>query len=322
MTFSLYSISVTNDQPNPRFTIFNGYFVVDDNINLVILFYETINGSTNYFKNILIPQSQSVLGNPDNIYQNGWLQFNSNGCCINSMSFYTNPGNYEYIFTSYGINQTIANNGLVLSNNPSAGGFPASFYISRISNITFDLDFDFSRVGFSIYPISDICFPAGVSITTNQGNIPIDKINPDIHTICNKKIVKITKTITQDKYLVCFEKNALGNNIPSQKTIISKNHSIFFQENMIQAKKFIGINNKVYKIKYGGEVLYNVLMNEHNKMLVNNLICETLHPENRITKLYNDMQKLNPEEQNYLIKKYNECIVKNKLENLYTSSRV
>ena len=27
-------------------------------------------------------------------------------------------------------------------------------------------------------------------------------------------------------------------------------------------------------------MLYNVLMEEHDKMVVNNLICETLHPEN------------------------------------------
>jgi len=31
----------------------------------------------------------------------------------------------------------------------------------------------------------------------------------------------IKKTVTQDKYLGCFEKNALGNNLPSQKTIPS-----------------------------------------------------------------------------------------------------
>jgi hypothetical protein len=78
-------------------------------------------------------------------------------------------------------------------------------------------------------PISNICFPSGTHITTNQGTIPIEKINKEIHTIRNKKIVGITQTITQDKYLVCFEKDSLGINLPSQKTIISKNHCIVYK---------------------------------------------------------------------------------------------
>jgi hypothetical protein len=162
-------------------------------------------------------------------------------------------------------------------------------------------------------PISNICFPAGTPITCNQGNIPIEKINPDIHTIRNKKIVGITKTVTQDKYLVCFKKDALGTNIPSQKTIISNNHRIFYQGNMIKAEKFIGINDKVYKIKYRNEILYNVLMEEHDKMVVNNLICETLNPENGTAKLYKYLQKFNPDEVNDLINIYNEYVIKNKI---------
>ena len=164
----------------------------------------------------------------------------------------------------------------------------------------------------NILPISNICFPAGTPITTNQGIIPIEKINPEVHTIHNKKIIGITKTITQDKYLVCFEKDTLGNNIPSQKTIISKNHNILYEGKMKQAKEFVGINDKIYKTKYKGEVLYNVLMEEHETMSVNNLICETLHPENGMAKLFRDIQKLNHEEQCELIKKYNNYVIKNK----------
>ena len=162
-------------------------------------------------------------------------------------------------------------------------------------------------------PISNICFPAGTPITCNQGNILIEKINPDIHTIRNKKIVGITKTVTQDKYLVYFKKDALGNNIPSQKTIISNNHRILYKGNMIKAEKFIGINDKVYKIKYRNEILYNVLMEEHDKMVVNNLICETLNPENGTAKLYKYLQKFNPDEVTDLINIYNKYVIKNKI---------
>ena len=54
-------------------------------------------------------------------------------------------------------------------------------------------------------------------------------------------------------------------------------------------------------------------MEEYDKMCVNNLICETMHPKNCIAKLYKTLQKLNPEEQNDLINKYNECVIKNKI---------
>ena len=167
-------------------------------------------------------------------------------------------------------------------------------------------------------PISNICFPAKTPITTDQGQIFIENINPAIHTIRNKKIVTITKTITSDKYLVCFEKDSLGKNIPSQKTIISKNHSLFYKGQMIKAKNFINQFENVKKIKYTGEILYNVLLESYDKMIVNNLICETLHPENSIAKLHNILQTLNLEEQQKLIKEVNEYVVKN---NVYSDKK-
>lgn len=45
-------------------------------------------------------------------------------------------------------------------------------------------------------------------------------------------------------------------------------------------------NTFLYKFKNVGKVKYNVLMKEYSHMLVNNLICETLHPENIFAKLY------------------------------------
>jgi hypothetical protein len=51
---------------------------------------------------------------------------------------------------------------------------------------------------------------------------------------------------------------------------------------MIKANEFIGKYINIYKIKYTGEILYNVIMENHSIMSVNNLICETLHPDNKI----------------------------------------
>jgi len=158
-------------------------------------------------------------------------------------------------------------------------------------------------------PIADICFPSKTPIVLDQGIIPIENINSNIHTINNKKIVAITQTITQDSYLVCFEKYSLGINYPNLRTIMSKNHKIYYKGKMIEAYKFVGKFKDVKKVKYNGEILYNVLMEEHEKILVNNLLCETLHPENIIAKLYNS--NFEEKYKNKLLNMMNESIIKN-----------
>ena len=107
---------------------------------------------------------------------------------------------------------------------------------------------------------ANVCFLEGTPVLTDQGVINIDKIIPKIHTIQNKKIIAITKTASKDEYLICFEKNALGNNIPSERTIISKNHLVFNKEKMIKAEEFMKEYKNVHKIKYSNEPLYNVLI--------------------------------------------------------------
>ena len=171
-------------------------------------------------------------------------------------------------------------------------------------------------------PISNICFPANTPILTDQGIIPIEKINPDKHTINKKSIVDITKTITQDKYLVCFKKNALGINYPIERTIMSKDHKVYYQGEMHQAKTFVGRFENVIKVKYDGEILYNVLMEKHYKMRVNNLICETLHPENIIAKLHTRNCKYTDEVRDEIIVLLNECIQKKDYQTYHKLARL
>jgi alpha-tubulin suppressor-like RCC1 family protein len=168
-------------------------------------------------------------------------------------------------------------------------------------------------------PISNICFPAGTPINTDQGIIPIEQINPNICTIRGNKIETITKTVTLDKYLVCIEKDAFSKNIPSQKTIISKNHSLLYNGKMVKAKELLDLNNEgIYKVKYNGSLLYNVLLKDkHDKMIVNDLICETLDPKNGIAKFYYYLKNSNYnfEEQEKRIQIYNNIALKNKTFN-------
>jgi hypothetical protein len=60
---------------------------------------------------------------------------------------------------------------------------------------------------------------------------------------------------------------------------------------MYAAKTFVA-NFDAEFVPYYGEPLYNVLLEQQSTMTINGLICETLHPDNLIAKLYTKKCKL------------------------------
>jgi hypothetical protein len=159
--------------------------------------------------------------------------------------------------------------------------------------------------------IANICFPKGTPILTDQGLLAINEIDPDVNTINQMKIVDITKTVSKESFLVCFEKDALGLDMPSQQTIISPGHQLIYKEEMHAAKWFIEKFAKVKSIPYTGEILYNVLLEKHDTMNVNNLICETLLPSNPIAKFYTKQCKLSTQDRDIMIKVLQSCLDRN-----------
>jgi hypothetical protein len=147
-------------------------------------------------------------------------------------------------------------------------------------------------------PLYDICFAENTPVMVDQGIVPIQKINTKIHTIKNKKIVAITKTLTNDDYLVRFEKNSLGRNYPCADVIMSKDHKILFgggvggaggePAKMVEADYFVNRFTGVKRVKHNGGFLYNILMEDYQHVSVNNMICETLDPTNPVALLYNN----------------------------------
>jgi hypothetical protein len=161
-----------------------------------------------------------------------------------------------------------------------------------------------------VVPLVPICFVSGSNVVTDQGIIEIQNINKSIHTIRNKKIVALTKTKLFTKhldYLVEIEKSSFYKNVPNKRTTMSPNHKIFYSGKMVCAKELVGEVEGVNKIPYNDEILYNILLETHDKMIVNNLISETLHPYNIVGILYNST--LPEKEKDKIIIKINKATI-------------
>jgi surface protein len=158
-------------------------------------------------------------------------------------------------------------------------------------------------------PPAPICFPAGTPVLTDQGEIAIDKIDPKKHTIRANKIDGITETTSIENYVVMIKKDAFSKNVPCRDTIISANHKIMFNNQMVKANEFVKKReyyNKIYKVEYTGYTLYNVLLeNKHDLMTVNNIIAETLSPTSVNAWLFRNMKSVkNSMERQEILDKY------------------
>jgi hypothetical protein len=219
----------------------------------------------------------------------------------------------EWVITS--VNGSTSYSGVSINNSTGVLTFDSLAAASYLVNVVAVDSFRFYSFGTFTNIISNICFPAGTPIVTDQGIIPIDKIKTSLHTIRNKKIVAITKTVTADKYLVKFDRDSLGMNMPSKTTVMSKHHSVYFNGRVMEAKEFTHEFSNVTKIPYKGEVLYNVLLEEHDKIMVNNLTCETLHPDHLVARLYKVLPTLSARKQMELIMKCNQSSILEKSYN-------
>ena len=79
---------------------------------------------------------------------------------------------------------------------------------------------------------------------------------------------------------------------------------------LIRSKLGRGIPG-VDSVEYTGKVLYvyNILLEKHDQMMVhNNLIVETLHPDNTIAKLAVLTKNMSEEEQASAVKTFNELV--------------
>jgi hypothetical protein len=156
-------------------------------------------------------------------------------------------------------------------------------------------------------PTAPICFIRDTPVKTDQGEVKIQEINTDIHTINGKKILAITKTKLDGDLLVRVEKNAFAEDCPNHSVVMSGNHKILYNNELIMAKDLaLNMPGKLNYMKYMGDTLYNVLMENYETMMVNNMVVETLHPKNKIALLYRCLLKASNKERIETMKKYSE----------------
>ena len=137
-------------------------------------------------------------------------------------------------------------------------------------------------------PYSNICFPKGEKVLTDNGYKNIEQIDIKLDTIRGKKIEELTQTQTQEKTMVLIKCGALMKNMPCKDTLITNNHKVLYKGKLVEAYKLVTlVRTGVEWVDYLGQTLYNVLLEGEyeNKMIVNGMVVETLSPSNNISKV-------------------------------------
>jgi hypothetical protein len=128
------------------------------------------------------------------------------------------------------------------------------------------------------------CFRKDTLITTDQETIKIQNIKPGYHTINGKQIKCITPVYNADGVLVRIEKDCLGENKPSNTVYMQKDHKLLISPAEIAA--LFSSGQITFERSSTREILYNVLLDSHETMIVENIKAETLNPELTISKYF------------------------------------
>ena len=141
-------------------------------------------------------------------------------------------------------------------------------------------------------PVASACFLKDTVIKTDSGNVKIQDIKEEKHTINGKKVKALTKTFYAKKgdnippFLVSIPKGALFKNSPDRETFVSPWHQIFYNGKLIQVKDLLNKENVSLILYNYKDFVYDILLDTHEKMVANNMIVETLDPESICGRYY------------------------------------
>ncbi len=248
-----------------------------DTDNNILVIGKTSVGTGNYFQSILV--KYTFDGILDTNFGNG----DGNGYIKIEPTNYTSNWQKKILIDN--------NNRILLIGYIHSGYADLLFILSRYLNIDTPATTTTTTTTTTTSTTSTtthrepICLPLGTPINTDQGIVAIEKINPSVHTINRQRIVAITRAITPEKHFICFEKHSIAINCPKERTLMTPGHCVLYKGTLLESKHFVGRIDGVHTVPYNGrDVLYNVLMDKHNIMVVNGMALETLHPSNKVAK--------------------------------------
>ena len=210
-----------------------------------------------------------------------------------SISYYGNPVTIDVLANytdadgdALAVSASSTTDGSVVINTDNTLEFTpkSDFFGTHIVSYTIS-DGQGGTINGEVAVVSEICLVAGTQVLTDQGYIAIEALDVSLHTIDKQRIVAIARTVNTSPYLICVKKSALGENVPSQDTIMSKDHMVDYKGGMLNANRLEHADTNVHKVDNQKTVLYNVLLESYLKMTVNNMVVETLHSENTVAKM-------------------------------------
>lgn len=132
--------------------------------------------------------------------------------------------------------------------------------------------------------VTQTCFRRGSLIKTDQGNLKIENIVTGYNTINNNIIKRVTQSYNSDGVIVKIDKNSLGQNKPENDLYMQKDHKLLISP--FEFASLLSTNKISFSNSNNEEILYNVLLDSHETMKVNNIEVETLNPDLLVSKYF------------------------------------
>ena len=122
-------------------------------------------------------------------------------------------------------------------------------------------------------------------ISTDQGRIPVEEVVPGTHTIKNKQILGIPRSVSKDK-MISFPKNSIADNIPNKETLMfpsvlvcdpKRNDSLRLARNFYKDYENVTTKDKQ------SEIIYNILTEDDQDCVhLNGLKCASLKHQSQV----------------------------------------
>jgi hypothetical protein len=112
--------------------------------------------------------------------------------------------------------------------------------------------------------------------------VKIEEINTTLHTISGEQIIGLVESTGDMPCLAYIKQGLISPGVPDRDTYCSVWHKILFNGEMMEAQVVPG--SQPYS--YSKQTLYNILMEKHSTMKVNNMVVETLHPESTAAEIF------------------------------------